>query len=75
MCAFSIGISIGISISISIGISIGISIDSFFQSFYCLKLIGTDRQAGRQGDGQTCVLGVCTSKNVAHFSKALFMQI
>ena len=62
-----IGISIGIGsiciCSIGIGINISIGKDSFLQSLYCLKLTGTDRQAGRQGEGQTCVLGGCASKN------------
>ena len=59
----SIGISIGIGIGINITISIGIGIDSFLQSCYCLKLTRTDRQEGRQADGQTCVLGGCALKN------------
>ena len=43
ICIGSIGIAIGISINIGIGISVGISIS--MDSFYCLRLTGTDRQA------------------------------
>ena len=89
--SIDIGIGIGIGISISLGISsigisiIGISIDmvlisvsvldSFLQSFYCLKLTGTDRQAGIQAcrwkdKPVYCVLGGCASKKTLVFAKA-----
>ena len=40
-----LGIGIGVGIGIGIGIGISIGMEAFPQSFYYLKLTGTDRQA------------------------------